>query len=120
MLLDAKGRPTSSGARRGMQLDAFQQHGLTSINITLAMQNKLRNDTKFRERVELAQKIRKEKYHKTGEVLHLALLKRGGMESKTERALIDNQKFGEKIIRKRIKDNDLKGNGDYGKLQNVG
>jgi hypothetical protein len=108
MLYDAQGREISS-KRHGMQADAYDipNGAIVSEEITLAMQNKMRNDAKFRERIELAQKIRHQKFKKPGKLLHLALMQNGEMNAATEAALLANQKFGEKIMRERTKNEKL-------------
>jgi hypothetical protein len=109
MLYDAHNRPIERTGMHGMQADAFQQPAgaIVSVEITRALQNKIRNDTKFRERIELAQKIVHKKFKKKGKLLHLAMLKREDMERGVEDSLIKNQAFGEKVLRERAKNENL-------------
>lgn len=73
MILDAHGRPTSSewvNGRRGDQVDGFQlpDGAIVSKRISMDLHERIKNDSKLRERIEVAQRMTKSK------ILHLSLL----------------------------------------------
>ena len=110
MILDAQGRPIRKVAapntteRKGMQFDAYSlpDGAIVDLDKSKEFQNRLRNDVALRERIEVADRMVGTK------TLHLAVLQRGEMSSNVEKALISNQKFAQKIMEKRTKEENLK------------
>lgn len=108
MILGANGQPVSSqdslgGGRKGNQVDVFSlpDGAIVSKERSFALHNKIKNNSVLRERIEAAQR-------QTGaKVLHLSMMQRGEMAPDTQRALIKHTEHGEKIMQKRIVDENL-------------
>jgi hypothetical protein len=109
MLFGPNGLPVSSQnseapVRTGMQFDAFQlpNGAIISSKISKDFRNKIQNNTELRERLEKAQRM-------TGRKLIALDMQRNnkGMNDDTRKVLEKNQSFGEKVMKKRIKNENL-------------
>jgi hypothetical protein len=98
MILDSRGRPTSS-ARRGEQIEGFQlpDGAIVSKRISMDLHNRIANDSALRERLEVAQRMTKRK------ILHLSLLDRTNKSAtaNVDEAIIKNLSAGEELQRHR-------------------
>ncbi len=99
--------PPKHCGRRGMQADAFAlpDGAVVSLERSMDLQQRIRNDARLRERIEAADRM-------TGtKTLHLMMLDHGEISEKKQDALVKNLEFAEKIMRKRIENekSDLKG-----------
>lgn len=99
-LLIRKVQAPFGGMRRGMQVDGVQLAATgakVSPELSKALHCKIRDNVDLREKIERADKL-------TGtKTLHLEMLDRGDVDKDTEKKLMDNQKFGEKITEKEKK-----------------
>lgn len=102
MLYDHRGQPIkpvapNSAVRNGIRVDSSNLPSCAKINLdaSITLSRKLRNDSRFRELVEKADKI-------TGtRTMHLDMIAPRpdiGMTNKTTSILEKNQKFGEKVL----------------------
>jgi hypothetical protein len=103
--------PNGQPIRKSMQVDAYDlpDGAIVSKAMSIVIHNKIANDTLLRERLEQAQRERNARFPKRkGNILHLAMLKRGEMSTRTQEALVKNAEFGEKVARKRMSAENLK------------
>lgn len=108
-IVDWRGRPISSAnerneMRRGEQVEAFSlpDGAVISKTASLALHNRIANDTRLRERLEVAARM-------TGRrSLHLALLDRSNknVTRSVEEAIVRNLDHGEKIQNQRAERGD--------------
>jgi hypothetical protein len=85
-----------------MQVDGYSLPDgyVVSAKASMGLHNRIQNDSVLRERIEAADRM-------TGtESIHLAMLRHDHKKpsKQTEAALLKNQQFGEKIMKKRIHD----------------
>ena len=104
MILDSRGRLTSSArvnGRQGDQVDGFQlpDGAIVSKRFSMDFHNRIANDSGLRERLETAQRMTKKK------ILHLSLLDRTNKAAtaNVDDAIIKNLDVGEELQRHRIK-----------------
>lgn len=87
-----------------MQLNAsdLPDGAVIDMDRSKVLHEKIRNNTKLRERIETAQRMTGNK------ALHLLMLAPGQMPESVKRALVKNQVWGQKYIKKRIKEENFK------------
>jgi len=105
-LVDWRGRPIQSKQTREEQIDGFQlpDGAIVSKSASFDLHNRIKNDAGLRERLETAQRMTSRK------ILHLSLLDRNNKNVTDDlfRTIEKNADFGENVMRKRIKDENLK------------
>jgi hypothetical protein len=105
-LVDWRGRPITSKQTREEQIDGFQlpDGAVVSKTASFALHNRIRNDAGLRERLETAQRMTGRK------ILHLSLIDRNNknITDNLFRTIEKNAEFGENVMRKRVKEENLK------------
>jgi hypothetical protein len=105
-LVDWRGRPIQSKQTRDEQIDGFQlpNGAVVSKSASFDLHNRIRNDAGLRERLETAQRMTGRK------ILHLSLMERGNKNVTDDlfRTIEKNADFGEKVMRERVKNENLK------------
>lgn len=106
MIVDCNGRPisTNSPIRRGINCDGYElpNGAIISTRISNDFRKSIQNNTKLREALETAQRM-------TGKTLIALDMQRNskGMDDSTRNTLIKNQEFGEKVMMKRVEEENL-------------
>jgi hypothetical protein len=105
-LVDWRGRPITSRQPRDEQIDGFQlpDGAVVSKSASFDLHKRIQNDTTLRERLETAQRMTGRK------ILHLSFMERGNKNITADlfKTIEKNADFGEKVMQKRIKDENLK------------
>jgi hypothetical protein len=128
MIYAPNGQPANT-MRVGRTVDGFQLPNGTIISVSksLELHNKIKNDARFRERIEQADRESAALKKRLGlsdgrieESEHLAMLRTNNTAktAEVEKKIINNQAFGEKVLRKRIENEpEMKGSAEgYEKL----